>query len=383
MIVTYCIRRRLSLLRRETVTVSFLHELLRLPQHYRRTVLSHYSEGTSNDVADPASMLLQLCGRHYYIAPGAIHSASLKKGRGCGYGPLGLDLKQNVLEQWWTSVVRSRAQVFGISTLHSSMDGAAVKMIQGDAVRDMHSQTGLTEEHLAERLRQILQHKEFFRTSLLQGALERYVPSMELVNRKLPFGLAQTGLCYQPETADSDAVGCSSEVTEACLVWFCSPRTSSQWLDYWTRQRLQWWRKFALGPSDFSVRNVSGEDLRQGIPYGVEVLYQFPWGTEVLETLWNLGDTELLNTHQHSKAQLQCKDGRKVVLPHVIAVTANMDRGVLAYLSNSLQHVQKMDNKQRLHQRKVLKLHPVLAPVKVALDMARGPTSELRQYKCI
>ncbi|XP_076871997.1 DNA polymerase subunit gamma-2 [Brachyhypopomus gauderio] len=368
MMFTYCMKRRLVLLGRD---VSFLHDLLTVPRIYSR--------GTSHEAADPASLLVQLCRRQHYIAPGETHAASLKRGRGCGYGPLGLDLQKNVLEQWWTSVVRSRAQVFGISTPHCSTTSTAAWVLQGDDVRNSLSQRDLPGTQLAEGLRQVLQRGEFFRSGLLQGALDRYVPSLELTSGKLPFGLAQTGLCFQPESASSDTVGCSSEVTEACLVWFCSPRTSSQWLDYWTRQRLQWWRKFALGPSDFSVHDVSGEELKQGASRGVEVLYHFPWGTEVLETLWNLGDTDLLNTHQHSKAKLQCRDGRKVVVPHVVSVTSNMDRAVLAYLSNSLQDVQNVDSKQRLHQRKVLKLHPVLTPVKVALDVGRGSTSELRQ----
>lgn len=108
----------------------------------------------------------------------------------------------------------------------------------------------------------------------------------------------------------------------------------------------------------------------------------------------------------------QCRDGRKSV-PHVVSVTGNMDRGLLAFLSNSLQQQKREDGKQRLKHRRVmmqnnmatfqkkrsfercdlrsevliyfyvevLKLHPVLAPVKVALDIGRGATMELRQVR--
>lgn len=104
----------------------------------------------------------------------------------------------------------------------------------------------------------------------------------------------------------------------------------------------------------------------------------------------------------------QCKDGKKAVVPHVLSLRANMDRGMLAVLFNSLQKVQRVDSKQRQQQRmvskcawlleiifylwiiiycaktficcfQVLKLHPTLAPVKVAVDMGRGSTTELRQ----
>ncbi|XP_066521441.1 DNA polymerase subunit gamma-2 [Hoplias malabaricus] len=292
------------------------------------------------------------------------------------YGPLGTELRRNVLQQWWTAVVSSKPNVFGISARHSSECLDTLKIVDKKALDELEN---LPENELREGLARISQHSQGLRTGLLHGALEQYVPSLQLINRKLPFGLAETGVCFRPEPALSDTIGCSSEVTETSLVWFCSPRTSSQWLDYWARQRLQWWRKFALGPSDFSMCDVMSEELREGASRGVKVLYRFPSGSETLETLWSLGDTELLRRHHGSRAKLQCKDGRKSIVPHILLVSANMDRGVLAFLSNSLQHVQKVDSKQRLHQRKVLKLHPTLAPVKIALDMGRGSTSELRQ----
>lgn len=136
-------------------------------------------------------------------------------------------------------------------------------------------------------------------------------------------------------------------------MWFSSPRTSSQWLDYWTRHRLKWWRKFALGPSDFTACDVRDDEINNSASRGVKLLYKFPWGTETLETLWMLGDAELLRTHRGNLTTIQCKDGKRAVVPHVLSISANMDRGVLAVLLNSLQHVQKVDNKQRLHQRTV------------------------------
>ncbi|CAJ1053647.1 DNA polymerase subunit gamma-2%2C mitochondrial isoform X4 [Xyrichtys novacula] len=211
-------------------------------------------------------------------------------------------------------------------------------------------------------------------SSFSTGALEQLVPSLELVNRKLPFGLAETGQCFQP----SNGSGCPTEVTQTSLVWFCSARTSSQWLDHWTRQRLKWWRKFALSPSNFSSSDVPVEEMDEGMSRGVRIIYSFPWGQEPLETLWNRGDNELLQVHKGAKSKLQCRDGRKSI-PHVVSVTANMDRGVMAFLSNSLQQLKKGDSKQKLQQRMVLKLHPGLAPIKVALDIGRGATVELRQ----
>uniref|UniRef100_A0A3B1IUT8 DNA polymerase gamma 2, accessory subunit n=1 Tax=Astyanax mexicanus TaxID=7994 RepID=A0A3B1IUT8_ASTMX len=344
---TYCMRRRLCLLltREKSAPAALTHQ-------------SRYESTTP---------VLDL---QHYISQD-------QTGNRSAYGPLGTELKRNILRQWWASVVESKSEVFSVSTPHCSTGGGAAKLVDRGTLDELRD---LPEGQLKERLSRLLYHSHDLRSSLLQGALLQYIPSLMLMNRKLPFGLAETGFCYRPETASPNTIGCgSSEVTEASLVWFCSPRTSSQWLDYWARQRLQWWRKFASGPSEFSVCDVLSEELRDGVSRGVKVLYQFPSGPETLETLWRLGDAELLKSHQGSQAELQCKDGRKQVVPHVLSISADMDRGVLAYLFNSLQIVQKVDSKQMLHQRKVLKLHPTLAPVKVALDMGRGSTSELRQ----
>ncbi|KAL7825884.1 hypothetical protein SRHO_G00336220 [Serrasalmus rhombeus] len=344
--LTYCMRKRLFLLSREPLKAAVS------PQQRR---------------CESGGSMLEL--QHYVSSGGT--------GRRSTYGLLGTELKRNVLQQWWTAVVSLQPQVFGISTPCSSTERRTLKIVDGEALGDQLKD--VPEAQLKGRLHKLFQHDQSLRTSLLQGALEQFVPSLELLNKKLPFGLAEIGLCYQPVPERAGTSGCFSEVTEASLVWFCSVRTSSQWLDYWARQRLQWWRKFALGPSDFSVCDVLSEELEEGASRGVKVLYQFPSGSETLETLWSFGNTKLLKTHRSSRAKLQCRDGRTSVVPHVLSVSANMDKGVLAFLYNSLQPVQKVDSKQRLHQRKVLNLHPTLAPVKVALDMGKGSTSELRQ----
>ncbi|XP_036400224.1 DNA polymerase subunit gamma-2, mitochondrial [Megalops cyprinoides] len=374
--LTYCVRRRMFFLKKQNVR-SLLCGFANPFQLWRDC----RSLGTAVKDSDHTSAFMQFCSGRYYIIPD--QGESFLRGISCAYGPLGMELRKNMLDQWWTSVVMSKAQVFGINTLHLTRnrpvtDQRTLKLVDCNAVDHILSQRALKLDQVKEDLQKLLQNSAPIRSNLLQGALEQYLPSLELVNRRLPFGLAETGVCYQPLEGHINGPGCPAEVTQASLVWFCSPRTSSQWLDYWARQRLQWWRKFAMGPSSFSSSDI--EDGKEGekVSRGVRILYQFPWGAEPLETLCSLGDEELLQLHKRS-SKLQCKDGRKSVVPHVISVCANIDRGVLAYLHNSLQEMKKTDSKRKLHSRKVLKLHPSLAPVKVALDMGRGPTVELRQ----
>ncbi|XP_058496480.1 DNA polymerase subunit gamma-2, mitochondrial [Solea solea] len=332
--------------------------------------------------ADQVRTLLQLCVERYYVSPGHTNMELFRRGMSCSFGPLGMELRRNLLEQWWRSVTTSRAQVFGINTVSSSRDtdtdegggGGELRIIEAERLKQILGQEELSKEQIIQEVQTLLHRSPSVRTNLLQGALEQFVPLLELVNKKLPFGLAETNLCFQP----SDGSGCPAEVTQTSLVWFCSPRTSPHWLDHWARQRLKWWRKFSLSPSDFSSSDVPEGELVVAASRGVRIVYNFPWGQEPLEMLCSRGDTELLQTHKGVRSKLQCRNERKSV-PHVVSLTGNMDRGMMAFLSNSLQLQKKRDSKQRLHQRKVLKLNPVLAPIKVALDIGRGATMELRQ----
>lgn len=129
-----------------------------------------------------------------------------------------------------------------------------------------------------------------------------------------------------------------------------------------------------MSPSDFSSADCQDESGRRG----TKLYYSFPWGKEPIETLWNLGDQELLHMHPGNEATIQGRDGRRNVVPCVLSVTGDLDLGTLAYLYDSFQLAENFSRNKNL-QRKVLKLHPCLAPIKVALDVGKGPTVELRQ----
>lgn len=154
-----------------------------------------------------------------------------------------MGLRRNLLDQWWRSVTTSSDQVFGIKTLNRSknppLGGAGqLGIVDLDNVAQVLGRKEVGREELIQQVRELLQRSPLMRTSLFQGkarphlkgfqrlhiltlvtatvcpltnpteltqqwdsfpgALEQFVPSLELVNRRLPFGLAETGLCLQP-----------------------------------------------------------------------------------------------------------------------------------------------------------------------------------------
>uniref|UniRef100_A0A6J0ST11 DNA polymerase subunit gamma-2 n=1 Tax=Pogona vitticeps TaxID=103695 RepID=A0A6J0ST11_9SAUR len=328
--------------------------------------------------------LLEVCRRRHFLrggeeAPKAAWGSCLR-GDHRGFGPLGVDLRKNLAAQWWDSVVVAfREQVLGVEApvlRPSSALGEALRVVAPGALWGAWEEGRWSPEEARAALPRMMEASAVLRDSLLHGALEHYVECLEMVNKRLPFGVAQIGACFHPvaETEKENHVRIG-ERTVASLVWYSSGRTAGQWLDYWLRQRLQWWRKFAASPSSFSSNDYQDEEGRRGS----NLYYSFPWGTELIETLRHLGDKELLQMYPGRESVLHARDGRKNVAPHVLSVSGNLDNGVLAYLFDGMQLAENALTRKKVMQRKVLKLHPSLTPVKVALDVSRGPTTELRQ----
>ncbi|XDB61452.1 PREDICTED: DNA polymerase subunit gamma-2, mitochondrial isoform X2 [Capra hircus] len=282
--------------------------------------------------------LVEICHKRRFLSgtKQQLSRDSLLNGCHPGLGPLGIELRKNLAAEWWSSVVVFREQVFPVDALHREPGPSlpvdnGFRLVSAETLREILQDKELSKEQLVAFLENLLNTSGKLRENLLHGALEHYVSYLDLINKRLPFGLAQIGVCFHPvsDTKQTpDGVKRIGEKTEASLVWFTSARTASQWLDFWLRHRLLWWRKFAVSPSNFSSGDCQDEAGRKGN----KLYYNFPWGKEPIETLWNLGDHELLHMYPGSVALLQ-----------------------------------------------VLKLHPCLAPIKVALDVGRGPTVELRQ----
>ncbi|XP_006886339.1 PREDICTED: DNA polymerase subunit gamma-2, mitochondrial [Elephantulus edwardii] len=335
------------------------------------------------EAGEGSEVLLEICRRRHFLCGSErqLSRDSLLSGCHPGFGPLGVELRKNLAAEWWSSVVVFREQVFPVDALHHRPGPArpadsAFRLVSADALRQIVQDKELSKEQLVAFLENVLKTSGKPRESLLHGALEHYVNCLDLVNRRLPYGLAQIGVCFHPVCGSKpDGIQRIGEKTEASLVWFTSARTASQWLDFWLRHRLLWWRKFAVRPSNFSSSECQDEDGRKGN----QLYYSFPWGKESIETLWNLGDRDLLQIYPGNASELHGRDGRKNVVPCVLSINGDLDRGMLAYLYDSFQLTENSFTRKKHLHRKVLKLHPCLAPVKVAVDVGRGPTVELRQ----
>ncbi|KAK7801298.1 hypothetical protein U0070_008050 [Myodes glareolus] len=271
------------------------------------------------DGPEDREALVDLCRRRHFLSgtPQQHSPAALLSGCHPGFGPLGVELRKNLASQWWSSMVVFREQVFAVDALHHEPGPSQ----PGDSAFRLVS---------PECIREILQDKELSKEQLV-AFLENLLKTSGKLRETLLHGALE---------------------------------------HYFNGLDL-----FAMSPSDFSSTDCEDEAGRKGS----KLYYSFPWGKEPVETLWNLGDQELLHMYPGSTSRLQGRDGRKNVVPCVLSVNGDLDLGTLAYIYDSFQLSENSFARKKSLQRKVLKLHPCLAPIKVALDAGKGPTAELRQ----
>lgn len=135
---------------------------------------------SQTETVDQVTTLLQLCVDRFFVSPGHANVELFQRGLCCSYGPLGMELRRNLLDQWWHSVTRSGAQVFGINTLSSSSSSSReaptggqgqLRIVECEQLKQRLGQKQLSKGRLAEEVHMLLQRSPSLRTNLLQGKL--------------------------------------------------------------------------------------------------------------------------------------------------------------------------------------------------------------------
>lgn len=158
--LTHCAR-NLPLLRRA----------LRSPQPVVRHPRRRCSAPPGGQQQDEVASFLQLCVDSHYVSPGERNMERFQQGTSCSYGPLGVELKRNLLERWWHSMSSSPLQVFGINTVHSAAGGQEqrFRVVEAKDFEDVLGQEHLSKEKLVQKVRELLQRSSSLRASLFQG----------------------------------------------------------------------------------------------------------------------------------------------------------------------------------------------------------------------
>ena len=320
------------------------------------------------------------------------------------YGPLGVELKNNLKNAWWKSVVYERDDVEGLdaailtkSTVLKQSgheDTFSDPMVdckscgerfRADQVPDYCKKEDLTEPRqfnlmFKTNIGPVDDGKTFayLRPETAQNIFTNFKNVVDSTSRTVPFGIAQMGKAFRNEITLKSFIFRVREFEQMELEFFVHPDDDEKWHKSWVESRVQWWKDQGISGNNLELYDVPKDELAHYSKATIDIMYKFPHGLEELEGVANRTDFDLgshskkqkelniqskvlENNESNSKLALQDEDNNWFV-PFVIEPSAGVDRGVLAIL-NDAYFVENVDGKERV----VLKLKPHLAPIKAAV----------------
>jgi glycyl-tRNA synthetase len=351
------------------------------------------------------------------------------------YGPLGSELKRNIRTAWWKAVVQKRDDVVGLDAaiiMHprawdasGHLSGVTDPLVDCKACRKRYRldqlcedlglelETGCAAEKtlrlpegakcpacgsrdLTEPRAFNLMFKSFvgpvedasstvyLRPETAQGIFVNFLNVVDTSRVRVPFGIAQIGKAFRNEINPRNYTFRSREFEQMELEFFVKPGTDETWHAYWVKERLAWYRSIGL-PEDRLHQYVYGPgELAHYASACVDVLYEFPFGTQELEGIAARGDFDLRRHQEFSGRSMEYFDDetKERYIPHVVEPSAGVDRIALALLCEAYREewipakgessgVRPAEPGQRppdgFESRTVMGFAPCIAPVKAAV----------------
>lgn len=202
----------------------------------------------------------------------------------------------------------------------------------------------------------------YLRPETAQGIFVNFLNVLKTSRQKVPFGIAQVGKAFRNEIVARQFIFRMREFEQMEMQFFVRPGTQMQWYEHWREKRLRWHK--ALGLPDARLQFKVHDKLAHYADAAVDIQYEFPFGFKEMEGIHSRTDFDLKQHEQFSGKKLQYFDQElgQSYNPFVIETSVGLDRCFLAHLSNAYNE-EEVNGETRV----VLKLHPVLAPVKAAV----------------
>jgi glycyl-tRNA synthetase len=204
----------------------------------------------------------------------------------------------------------------------------------------------------------------YLRPETAQGIFLNFKNYLQFSRKKPPFGIAQIGKSFRNEITPGNFIFRTREFEQMEMEFFVPPAEAETWHRYWLDARHDWWTRLGIRPDHLRLRAHEPDELSHYSSATSDVEYLFPIGWSELEGIANRGDFDLSQHAKHSGQKLEYVDtasGDRYV-PHVIEPAGGVDRGMLAFMCDAYD-----EDEIEGETRTVLRLHPQLAPVKVAV----------------
>ncbi len=322
------------------------------------------------------------------------------------YGHYGVLLKNNVKDAWWKSMLQERDDIVALDSaiLQHPKVWEASGHLAGftDPLVDCRTcKTRFRADHLAEGKADLVCPKKpsklagqgpecdltearefnlmfettvgpvkdsgsvaYLRPETAQGIFINFKNVLQFSRKKPPFGIAQVGKSFRNEITPGNFIFRTREFEQMEMEFFVPPADAPQWYEYWKQARFDWYTGLGIRPDHLMLREHESDELSHYSSGTADVEYLFPIGWSELEGIANRGNFDLSAHAEHSGEKLEYFDqgsGERYI-PHVIEPAAGADRATLAFLVDAYDE-EEIEGEQRT----VLRLHPRLAPVKVAV----------------
>lgn len=340
------------------------------------------------------------------------------------YGPLGVELKNNIKAAWWRAMVYERDDVEGLDAailtnrkvLHYSghEDTFSDPMVdcrkckgrfRADHLTDGKcpncGSTDLTEPRPFNLMFKTTvgpvvdeDNIAYLRPETAQAIFTQFKNVVDSTSRKLPFGIAQIGKSFRNEITPKNFIFRVREFEQAELEFFVKPGEDEKWHEYWKQARIDWWKEQGVTSDRFRVYDQQPDELAHYAKACSDIEYRFPWGYDELEGVANRRDYDLgnhtkcqdefgLEAHCHENPESTTKlcvrdeENNKWIVPFVIEPSMGVDRAVLAILTEAYAEEDLGEGNSRI----VLKLKKHLAPIKIAIVPLKKNSPEI-MAKC-
>jgi glycyl-tRNA synthetase len=353
-------------------------------------------------VVDVVTMdkIVSLCKRRGFVFPSSEIYGGL--GSSYDYGHYGVLLKNNVKAQWWRALLQERDDVVALDSaiiqhpktwvasghlagftdplvdcrtcklrfradhIDQSACGRKPSKHPGETpecdlteARDFNLMFETTVGPIKEEGSTV-----YLRPETAQGIFLNFKNYLQFARKKPPFGIAQIGKSFRNEITTGNFIFRTREFEQMEMEFFVPPDQAQQWFEHWLEQRMNWFTGLGIRPDHLRLRAHDAEELSHYSSGTSDVEYLFPIGWSELEGIANRGDFDLRMHAEHSGQKLEYVDtatGERYV-PHVIEPAAGVDRAMLAFIVDAYD-----EDEIEGESRTVLRLHPQLAPVKVAV----------------
>jgi len=209
----------------------------------------------------------------------------------------------------------------------------------------------------------------YLRPETAQGIFANYRNVLDTSRIKVPFGIAQIGKSFRNEINPRNYTFRSREFEQMEIEFFCAPAEADDWYKYWRDARYNWYVTHGLQSDKLCLRDHDPAELAHYAAGCADVEYAFPFGVAELEGIANRTDFDLKAHQTASGKDLTYFDDetKERYVPYVIEPSGGVDRATLAFLCEAYCEDEAPDEKGNMQQRVVMKFHPRLAPVKVAV----------------